>query len=152
MAQSDSSCEVACFLSNKWNGANGSKKRGKKYFEKAADTDIIKEAFTDLSFTPQASEIFSSISKPMTYNHKHFSKIAQNLIKQRNKLLNLYYGMKTYASTTDRADWYQKVDVCNNFKLVHKVENTGLVTNHKVYDIPKKEHKEEKYQDGELTE
>ncbi|CAI2371153.1 unnamed protein product [Moneuplotes crassus] len=136
----------------KWDVNIGLKKRGRKYFDKASETDIIQNAFKNIAFTEQAKQTFTTFNKIMTSQNRKAKKIAQNLIKLRNNLLNLYQDMKATVVTSSQSNWYKKQDMYNHFQLIQRISSTGLITNHKVYDIPKKEHKEEKYQDGELTE
>lgn len=74
------------------------------------------------------------------------------MIKERNKLLNLYGEMHEIMLKCKFTEWYSKTDIANNLKVYDQVKDTGLTDHHKFYDIPKKNHDLEKYEDGELTE
>ena len=46
---------------------------------------------------------------------------------------------------------YKKQDLVNLFDVICQVKNTDLIQNHNLWDIPKKNHEKDKYENGEMT-
>ncbi|CAI2376510.1 unnamed protein product [Moneuplotes crassus] len=127
------------------------RKRGKKYFEKASDTEEIKSIFTDIQITDCFKEICQKFDKNLSHFHQKYKKIAQSLIKQRNALLNHYQDIKTFISTLDRSS-YTKQDILNDLHIINCIKTTNLTSPHNLYQIPVKSHSCSKYEAGEFTE
>ncbi|CAI2375284.1 unnamed protein product [Moneuplotes crassus] len=155
MVSQSSKCFYACnniLPANSWNSKSNLRKRAKKYFNKSSEQNEAKEIFSNIELSAHAKYSFKCHNKDLKQLHKKFKKIGQNLIKQRNKLLNLYQDIKDYAENCKFSGSYSKIDVVNDFLVLDKVKETDLIQDHKFYDIPKKNHTNARYEEGELTE
>ncbi|CAI2375446.1 unnamed protein product [Moneuplotes crassus] len=128
------------------------KKRQKKYFDKSKEPQIPQDLDMKIHYSDKFLEMVNENSKPFNTYVKEVRKVAQTLIIQRNKLLNLYQYFKEAMDKTQFLSWYTKADYSNTFKLVNYLQDTKFVQPHFLYDIPKKTHSNSKYEGGELTE
>ncbi|CAI2376861.1 unnamed protein product [Moneuplotes crassus] len=135
-----------------WSDNSNLRKRRKKYFSKSPAHLSLEHTLSSLKFSSHSKSSFSKFHKPLKQFHKKFKKIAQCLVKQRNKLFNLYQDIKDFEEKSSFCDEYTKTDVVNDFVVIEKIKDTTLVQNHGFYNISKKDHLDDRYQDAELTE
>ncbi|CAI2375074.1 unnamed protein product [Moneuplotes crassus] len=128
------------------------KKRQKKYFDKAQEPKTPKDLNIQIQLSDKVLEMINNSSKFFNTYIKQTRKIAQTLIIQRNKLLNLYQDYKLSIEKSGYLSWYTKTDFINSFKLVDYLQHTKFVQPHFLYNIPAKTHSNLKYEQGELTE
>ena len=76
----------------------------------------------------------------------------KNLIKLRNKLLNTYSDLEKLIENSQFYLRYTREDVISFFELFGQIKDTKYFTFHYIWDIPKKTHNNEYYEEGELTE
>ena len=76
----------------------------------------------------------------------------QNLIKQRNAILNVYQEIREVIEGADFPFSFNKEDILMSDKLFKRFKQEGFLTHHNVWEIPVKTHSNEKYEGGELSE
>mmetsp|Transcript_21265 Transcript_21265/g.23670 ORF Transcript_21265/g.23670 Transcript_21265/m.23670 type:complete len:84 (+) Transcript_21265:613-864(+) len=77
----------------------------------------------------------------------------QKLVKTRNETLNVSLKWRNVYNNSDSFDSYTKSDFKQQLELGDKVRKTEMFNSlHSLFDIPIKDHNEEFYKEGELTE
>mmetsp|Transcript_1797 Transcript_1797/g.1586 ORF Transcript_1797/g.1586 Transcript_1797/m.1586 type:complete len:122 (+) Transcript_1797:505-870(+) len=92
--------------------------------------------------------------KRYSKSRRIIKKLMKNLVKLRNQLLNTYLELKNCIEDSETVwySFYQKSDIVNYCDLISRLKETKYFTPHYLWDIPVKDHEEEYYKDGELTE
>mmetsp|Transcript_19254 Transcript_19254/g.17077 ORF Transcript_19254/g.17077 Transcript_19254/m.17077 type:complete len:177 (-) Transcript_19254:38-568(-) len=126
------------------------KKRQAKYLSKK---DIpIKEKYISKDWSEKYIEFFIKERKFIWKYHKNMTSIIQQFVKLRNQILNLNREHKNCFCESDIFNQYTKKDLVNLFKVIGDLEKSEGFKVHDLWDIPKKNHDKEEYEDGERTE
>ena len=59
--------------------------------------------------------------------------------------------MKEMVESSSAYLWYEKIDLLNLYSLIDNYEKTPYLGSHYIWGIPKKEHNEAIYKEGEMT-
>ena len=84
-----------------------------------------------------------------------FSKLkhaVQKLIEWRNTILNYYEFRSNEQNISDNFLKYTKQDAINSMEAIKRIRENGFLNPHYIWEIPKKTHKNQYYDKGELTE
>mmetsp|Transcript_27183 Transcript_27183/g.24067 ORF Transcript_27183/g.24067 Transcript_27183/m.24067 type:complete len:130 (+) Transcript_27183:439-828(+) len=125
------------------------KNRHVKYMLKEEENP--KDAFLELKFTDGALSFVKENGKTILKFTKKMSKLLQKVVKIRNKILNSYTDLKKQMESSTTHYLYQKSDVVIILELMEKFKHTDYYKPHYLWDIPKKTHNNEYYEDGEMT-
>ncbi|CAI2374248.1 unnamed protein product [Moneuplotes crassus] len=154
MASFNSKCFCVIYNtipSRKYNSYLRSKKRKHKYIQKECES--VQDIFFQYDFSEELTKIMLKCSKVASKGLKELSKIARELVVLRNRLLNAYNVMEEYFDANQEM-WikYDKEDVVKFIKIFSEMKIRKMVTNHSAWQIPKKNHTSENYEEGEMTE
>ncbi|CAI2376007.1 unnamed protein product [Moneuplotes crassus] len=148
-------CHQACNINmpiNKFIQKQSSKKRLKKYYSKSSHLEPTQDFYAGIQYSDNVVDFIKRNAKFCNNYMRQIKKIANTLVKQRNKLLNLYQDHRVVMEDSDFNETFSKEDFINAFKIVDKLQNTEFLKPHFLFNIPKKTHSNLKYEDGELTE
>mmetsp|Transcript_17109 Transcript_17109/g.15073 ORF Transcript_17109/g.15073 Transcript_17109/m.15073 type:complete len:298 (+) Transcript_17109:9-902(+) len=135
---------------SEWLKRNKCKKRHTKYIEKEVQTP--EEMYLDYRFSEGIHEFVRKDGRKMTCYRKRIQKLVQKLVQVRNQIFNVYSEMKITVENSTSAKSYNKSDVGNMCELMDRLKEGDFLNPHYVWNIPKKNHTKEFYEDGELTE
>ncbi|CAI2369960.1 unnamed protein product [Moneuplotes crassus] len=126
------------------------KKRTRKYLKKLDAPNPTDFLFSG-SFRPKVSDFFENSGKKILRYFKSMKQLINKLVEIRNQIFNLQTESKEFLESPEIMT-YTKEDASSIFKLYFELKDTKMITSHHLWDIPIKEHSEEKYEEGELTE
>ena len=76
---------------------------------------------------------------------------VRKLVELRNRLLNTYQDMKKIVENSTAYQSYDKGDLLNLYLFIDEFKETQYMSSHYLWNIPKKDHNEIIYKEGELT-
>jgi len=124
------------------------KKRQAKYKHKYVE---LRDTFFDQEWSQSYKDFLSEEKHNIWKFYKTIGQWAQELIKIRNQIFNASKDMQDVFENSSSFKLYSKEDVSSILGIVDKLKNTHHLTPYNLWDIPKKIHNKEKYDDGELS-
>jgi len=138
------------FIRNNSNKKNKEKKRNRKYLQKQDPTP--QQMFYEIQCSEGIINFMEKEGREYSKLRRRIQKIVKLLIQARNKLLNTYKDLEKFIENSLYYNSYTRDDLINFYETFEKVKGTPHFKNHNLWEIPKKAHKNDYYEDCELTE
>mmetsp|Transcript_20580 Transcript_20580/g.18220 ORF Transcript_20580/g.18220 Transcript_20580/m.18220 type:complete len:178 (+) Transcript_20580:469-1002(+) len=138
------------FIRNNSNKKNKEKKRNRKYLQKQDPTP--QQMFYEIQCSEGIINFMEKEGREYSKLRRRIQKIVKLLIQARNKLLNTYKDLEKFIENSSYYNSYTRDDLINFYEIFEKIKGTSHFKNHKLWKIPKKVHKNDYYEDCELTE